>query len=137
MIEDKAIKLEPGDYILEYDTQKVARVELINMVEGLCDRGIRLWLVRSRGGDALRIVPKETSTTKTTEPMSFEPGDSVLEYITINNIKYLPEVPPKKEHVTPEPFQQVQNVTQGKPGCNPKLYLTAEGMRVYDGSKWV
>lgn len=26
----------------------------------------------------------------------------------------------KKEDVTPEPSQQVQNVTQGKPGCNPK-----------------
>lgn len=45
--------------------------------------------------------------------------------------------PAKKEDVTPEPSQQVQNVTQGKPGCNPKLYLTAEGMRAYDGSKWV
>lgn len=48
---------------------------------------------------------------------------------------------PEKEDVTPEPSQQVQNVTQGGSVCNPKkeekLYLTAEGMRAYDGSKWV
>lgn len=68
MSEDKAIKLEPGDYILEYDMEKVARADLMNTVEGLCDRGIRLWLVRSRGGDALRIVPKESAKRTITTP---------------------------------------------------------------------
>lgn len=101
MTENKTIKLEPGDYILEYDTAKVAKAELMSMVEGLCDRGIRLWLVRSIGGDALRIVPKESAKSK--EPIQYD--DSTIQKDD-KSIQY------------------------------PK-YLTAEGMRAYDGSKWV